>query len=212
VSARVLLVRHGSTALNAKGTGTSADASGRVKGWLDVPLDEDGKREAERIALRLRDANVKVIYSSDLQRALDTAGEIKRRTGALGPIPTPELKPWNLGQLQNRRITAVSPEMARLVRHEEESPRKGEPFRTFRRRFLACLQRLLMEARRTDSVICAVTHTRNVQLARAWETRGCPDDLSIDPQTMNDYSNETDPGEVATLVPGERGCRMVKAA
>ena len=35
---RLSLVRHGQTAFNAQG---------RVQGWLDVPLDETGRAQAE---------------------------------------------------------------------------------------------------------------------------------------------------------------------
>lgn len=63
----LLLVRHGQTTYNA---------SGRIQGWLDVPLDETGHQQARRLATRLSAHGVSAVYSSSLTRALDTARPI----------------------------------------------------------------------------------------------------------------------------------------
>ena len=59
----VILVRHGETVWNLEG---------RVQGHGNSGLSELGKRQAERLAERLIKRDVDVVYSSDLQRALDT--------------------------------------------------------------------------------------------------------------------------------------------
>jgi broad specificity phosphatase PhoE len=58
------LVRHGQTAHNAEG---------RIQGWLDVPLDAAGIRQAERVARRFAGKSVDAVYSSPLARAVETA-------------------------------------------------------------------------------------------------------------------------------------------
>ncbi|TEA71712.1 histidine phosphatase family protein [Allopusillimonas soli] len=62
------LIRHGETQWNAER---------RLQGWKDVPLNDTGIRQAERLALGLRpphfDTDVDVIVSSDLGRAHETA-------------------------------------------------------------------------------------------------------------------------------------------
>jgi probable phosphoglycerate mutase len=67
---RLLIWRHGRTEWNA---------SGRFQGQLDPPLDDEGRAQAARtaphLAAALRNEHV-VLVSSDLQRAVDTAGAL----------------------------------------------------------------------------------------------------------------------------------------
>jgi broad specificity phosphatase PhoE len=67
---KFIIVRHGETAWNRER---------RIQGSAsDTPLSEAGKRQAENLALRLRDEKIQAIYSSPLQRALNTAQAIAR--------------------------------------------------------------------------------------------------------------------------------------
>jgi probable phosphomutase (TIGR03848 family) len=61
---RFLLIRHGSTNMVGK------RFSGRMP---DVHLDENGKQQANEIAQRLKSLPIKAIYSSPLERAIETA-------------------------------------------------------------------------------------------------------------------------------------------
>ncbi|MFZ6649105.1 histidine phosphatase family protein [Undibacterium sp. TJN25] len=63
----ILLIRHGETAWNAVR---------RLQGHLDIPLNEEGTRQAKALAWALKNEKLDAIFSSDLQRALQTAGEI----------------------------------------------------------------------------------------------------------------------------------------
>src|SRR5258706_399231 len=89
---RLILVRHGKTVLN------SLDDTERLRGWMDIPLDEQGLREAQETARRVAQHAVQRIYCSDLYRATQTAEAVVRTTSA--PIVyTSDLRPWNLGTL-----------------------------------------------------------------------------------------------------------------
>ena len=80
---------------------------------MDIPLDEQGLREAEETAQKLVQHPVACIYSSDLYRARQTAEAVARAT--LAPIvQTPDLRPWNLGTLAGQRVKDILPLLQQL--------------------------------------------------------------------------------------------------
>jgi 2,3-bisphosphoglycerate-dependent phosphoglycerate mutase len=61
---RLFLVRHARSVWNA---------TGRIQGQIDIPLDETGRQQAEWVAARLASESIAAIYSSPLLRAKTTA-------------------------------------------------------------------------------------------------------------------------------------------
>jgi len=61
---RLLLVRHGETDWNA---------SGRIQGATDIPLNDTGRRQALKLQRRLAAVAVHAAYTSDLSRCVETA-------------------------------------------------------------------------------------------------------------------------------------------
>ncbi|RZI41875.1 histidine phosphatase family protein [Herbaspirillum sp. HC18] len=68
----ILLIRHGETAWNA---------IKRLQGHLDIPLNEEGERQAAALGRALREEPLDAIFSSDLQRARQTAQAIAAHRG-----------------------------------------------------------------------------------------------------------------------------------
>lgn len=68
----ILLIRHGETAWNAVR---------RLQGHLDVPLNEEGERQAAALGRALREEPLDAVFSSDLQRALQTARAVAQSRG-----------------------------------------------------------------------------------------------------------------------------------
>lgn len=68
------LTRHGKTMLNA---------TGRMQGWCDAPLTEDGAAVAEKLGQGLKDAGITfdAVYSSDSGRAYTTAELVLQNNG-----------------------------------------------------------------------------------------------------------------------------------
>jgi len=61
---RVFLVRHGATVLTAED---------RFAGATDVALSDEGREQARRLALRLRNEPITAVYASPLGRTVETA-------------------------------------------------------------------------------------------------------------------------------------------
>lgn len=70
--AEVYLVRHGQTAWNAEK---------RFRGRHDLPLNDAGRAEAERVAGTLADTALRRVYASPLSRAMETAAMVSRSRG-----------------------------------------------------------------------------------------------------------------------------------
>ncbi|HWB01889.1 MAG TPA: histidine phosphatase family protein [Verrucomicrobiales bacterium] len=62
---RIFLIRHGATTLTAED---------RFAGATDVPLSDEGREQASRLAQRLAEVPVAAVYASPLGRTMDTAG------------------------------------------------------------------------------------------------------------------------------------------
>ncbi len=86
-SCRLILVRHGQTEWNKQI---------RFQGIADIPLDDEGMRQAEFLSQRIASWPPDVIYTSPLNRAKSTAQIISRQFD-IQPIIVPELIEVNFG-------------------------------------------------------------------------------------------------------------------
>ena len=73
------IVRHGQTDWNLQK---------KVQGQTDIPLNDNGKMEAKKLADELKDINFTACFSSDLQRAYETAYIITQSSHQPLPIKT----------------------------------------------------------------------------------------------------------------------------
>ncbi len=152
---RLILLRHGKTVLN------SQDDEERLRGWMDIPLDEQGLREAQETAQRVAQNPVHRIYCSDLYRAKQTAEAVVRATQA--PIVyTSDLRPWNLGSLTGQRVKDILPTLLQLELDLDMPAPGGESFLAFYERYSRKLMELFEIAAHSPTNIVAVTHHRNL--------------------------------------------------
>jgi broad specificity phosphatase PhoE len=155
---KLILVRHGKTVLN------SSDHAERLRGWLDVPLDEQGLWEAEETAQRLARYPVDHIYCSDLYRAQQTAQAVVKVTSA-PVVHTSDLRPWNVGTLAGQRVKDILPILKQLELDPSMPAPGGESFLQFCDRYLRKLKELIHIANRSTGCVVAVTHVRNILAA-----------------------------------------------
>lgn len=84
----LILLRHGQTAWNLVL---------RAQGETDIPLDETGHEQARRAAEALAVLGPSRLWTSDLDRAQQTASYVARATG-LEPVVDPRLRELMLGE------------------------------------------------------------------------------------------------------------------
>jgi len=164
----IYIVRHGKTHMNGEG-----EQPDLVRGWLDPPLDEKGKDEANRLAKVFDSVPLTKVYTSDLKRSEETAKVIAAETSA--PIEVSRaFRPWNLGRLQGSSSRQSTPTIRKFAGQNPTTPvPDGESFEDFKHRFLDGLKGLMddLESGKPRSVVI-VTHYRNLKLAHAWAADG----------------------------------------
>jgi broad specificity phosphatase PhoE len=187
--AKVLIVRHGSTDLNKE----SGDSPDRIRGWIDVPLNDKGRKDAENAAKKLAHEDPVAIHTSDLIRAEETAHIINKDFHVPLDIST-DLRPWNLGVYQGQETAKIIDELTDLIRNENKRPVDGETFKEFRIRYLKKLNQIMEQAEVSNACLFVVSHFRNLKTAQAWLCNGAPEDLSIDVEEM--MADNFKPGDV----------------
>ena len=154
-----LVLRHGPTAKNAE-AGVSPDC---LRGWSDLPLTPEGRDQVAETAFRLADLPVTRIYTTDLQRGVETAEPLSEQTKA--PISRHvELRPWHYGQWTGMPTDQALPLLDNLVNHPTVPAPGGESFLQFLTRFLPFVLPLL----RQPTLSAVVTHGRNVKALEAY--------------------------------------------
>jgi alpha-ribazole phosphatase/probable phosphoglycerate mutase len=146
------LIRHGETEGSEKR---------RYKGSLDVPLSQEGARQAERLAGFMKDnaEGVAAVYSSGLERALKTAEPIARALG-LEPRIAEGLRERHFGAWEGMSFDEIEAEYPEAfsqwagdpLRH---SPVGGESTLEVRDRTVRALDVILERHRRETIVVVA---------------------------------------------------------
>jgi broad specificity phosphatase PhoE len=135
VATTILLARHGESDWNR---------SEQWQGLADRPLTELGHEQARALADRLRDVSLDAIYSSDLQRARDTA-QIVARDHGLEVTEVPALREVDVGSwsgLTRAEAQSRFPEgYARWI-DGGEGWDDGETYDQLRNRAVAAIQRI----------------------------------------------------------------------
>lgn len=142
ISTRILAIRHGETAWNA---------STRIQGHTDIPLNDHGQRQAQLLAQALAQADpMDAIYCSDLQRALATAQALSEQTGAR-LVTHVGLRERAFGDFEGRSFAQIEqemPEQAQLWRTRVPDwipPGGGESLLAMQQRVMATVNALAQQ-------------------------------------------------------------------
>lgn len=133
----ILLVRHGTTTFNE---------TDHLQGLIDNPLNPKGRAETARLAARLKGTALDAIFSSPLQRAVETAA-IVNSFHDLPVTLVPEFSEINLGEwegLQYSKVRAQFPEIHQRWISDPDFPVPGgESFSAVCARTKPGLERIL---------------------------------------------------------------------
>lgn len=148
---RFLLIRHGQTDWNR---------AQRFQGQSDVPLNEVGRQQAMALANRLSDKVIDVIYSSDLQRALETARGIAQQHTCDVQVEA-NLREINFGDWEGLTYDEIKKKQPQSLAAWENdiyknAPPNGETLEQLTMRVQAVLEDL--RAKRTDKTVLLVAH------------------------------------------------------
>jgi probable phosphoglycerate mutase len=150
---RIILVRHGETAWNKVE---------RVRGQVEVPLNEAGLAQAELTAERVLEQWTPVaVYSSPLQRAVQTGQALARRLG-LEVQPVTGFNDINFGQWQGLPPSEVEQRWPDLARAWLNAPQSvtlpgGESLAVLLQRSMTALHQVIQ--RHPNQDVAVVGHT-----------------------------------------------------
>ncbi|HYO47584.1 MAG TPA: histidine phosphatase family protein [Gemmatimonadota bacterium] len=159
---RIVLVRHGQTEYNREGRWQGSGT--------DVPLNDGGRAEAERVAEVLAErfgGRVTAVYTSDLERALETARIVAARFG-LEVVDEPALRELSHGIWEGRTHAEVEARWPEELAAYQADPYHvqrggGDSYEDLEARLWPALERLA--DRHRGERIVAVSHGGPIRLA-----------------------------------------------
>src|SRR5512139_1111706 len=182
MTTRLFLIRHGATQLTAED---------RFSGAENVYLSEEGRAQAERLALRLADDNIAAVYASPLDRTMETARVIAE------PHQLPVTPREGLQEISHGHWEGMSRKEVEAQFPEEYASWESDPF-TFApeggESGISVLARALPVVREivvshADKNIVVVSHKATIRLILSsllgFDERGYRDRLDQAPACLN---------------------------
>jgi probable phosphomutase (TIGR03848 family) len=188
-----LIIRHGENDYVKTGR-----LAGRIPG---VHLNEKGRQQALALSEKLAGAAIKAIYSSPLERAVETAQPIAQALNQ-EVIIRPGLIEMDFGEWQEKKLKGLS--RLKIWKTVQTAPSRmrfpqGETFAEAQHRICCELDALAGEHDPKDMIVC-VSHSDPIKLAVA-HFLGLPLDLF---QRLS-----VAPGSITVLAIGETGSRLI---
>lgn len=165
--AHLCIVRHGETDWNAQGI---------LQGWLDVPLNDLGRRQARELAAAFAASGFERLYSSPLVRALETAAIITAALHLPPPLRHDGLKERNFGVIQGipkAELAELNPALVEKIvkRNPAAQFEDGEQMEEFADRVLGAVMDI--GAAHPGGTLLVITHGWTMDVI-ARHVRGLP--------------------------------------
>jgi len=191
----LLLIRHGENEYVKTGK-----MAGRIPG---VHLNEKGRKQAQALGEALKDVPIKAIYSSPLERAMETAGPIAFAR-KLKITQEPDLMDTHIGSWQGKSWRVLSLTKAwKIVQNAPSRFRfpEGESFPEAQLRIANVLERIVQTHKKPQDIVAVVFHADPIKLAVA-HFLGMP---------LDHFQRlACDTGSMTALHVGEAGAHLVK--
>lgn len=191
----LLLIRHGENEYVKTGK-----MAGRIPG---VHLNEKGQKQAHALGEALKDAPIKAIYSSPLERAMETAEPIAFAR-KLKITQEPDLMDTHIGSWQGKSWRVLSLTKAwKIVQNAPSRFRfpEGESFPEAQLRIANVLERIVQTHKKPQDIVAVVFHADPIKLAVA-HFLGMP---------LDHFQRlACDTGSMTALHVGEAGAHLVK--
>ncbi|WAM32855.1 histidine phosphatase family protein [Caldicellulosiruptor morganii] len=110
---RIYLIRHGETDWNRYN---------KVQGSIDTDLNETGIQQAKKLAERLKNEKIDIVFSSTLKRAYLTANEIKAFHPEIPLRLTERLNEMNFGEWEGLSFDELEKKYSETYRLWKENP------------------------------------------------------------------------------------------
>jgi len=155
----LLLIRHGENDFVKTGK-----LPGRLPG---VHLNENGQKQAQALGEALKEVPIKAIYSSPLERAIETAEPIAKARN-LPIIQNPDLRDSDVGKWQGKSLKVLRLTNAwKIVQNAPSRFRfpEGESFAEAQLRYANVLERIVKKHHKPKDIIAVIFHADPIKLA-----------------------------------------------
>jgi broad specificity phosphatase PhoE len=136
----------------------------KVTGWLDVPLNSQGKTNALRAGKYLRSKGITSITSSDSKRTTQTA-KIISDIIHVPVVETDRFRSWNMGALQGVDINVAKPFLSFFEKNPDIKVPEGQKFMEFYNRVKSSFQAMISYCNKFPNARpLIVTHSQNLDI------------------------------------------------
>ncbi len=191
----LLLIRHGENDFVKTGK-----MAGRLPG---VHLNERGQKQAQALGEALKDVPIKAIYSSPLERAMETATPIANARN-LQIIQEPDIMDADIGKWQGKSWKVLR--LTKVWKIVQNAPSRfrfpdGESFPEMQTRIANVLERIIKTHNKPQDIVAVVFHADPIKLAVS-HLMGMPLD--------NFQRLSCDTGSLTAIHAGEMGAHLIK--
>jgi probable phosphoglycerate mutase len=155
----LLLIRHGENDFVKTGK-----LPGQTAG---IHLNERGQKQARALGEALKDVPLKAIYSSPLERAMETAAPIAAAR-KLEILQEPDLKDTDVGSWQGKSLKMLR--LTKVWSIVQNAPSRfrfpqGESFVESQARYVGALERIIRKHNKPKDIVAVVFHADPIKLA-----------------------------------------------